>query len=65
MEGLNKGVAPAYNVFCLVLRFEANNSAKSFELIIDDSGNRRWLPGKAVAGKYNFAIPASAAKGDY
>jgi hypothetical protein len=65
MEWLNKGVAPAYNVFSLILRFEAKNPKNSFDLLIKDSGNKNWLPGKIEIEKYLFAIPSKAPKGQY
>jgi len=65
MEWLNKGVAPAYNVFGMILRFEAGDPVNSFDLIIKDSGNRKWLPGKIQAEKYRFTIPFEAPEGRY
>lgn len=65
IEWLNKGVAPAYNVFSMVLRFEAGKPENSFELIIKDSGNMKWLPDKIQPEKYLFTIPFEAPEGKY
>jgi hypothetical protein len=65
VEWLNKGVAPAYNVFSMVLRFEAGEPENSFDLIIQDSDNMKWLPGKIQVEKYVFTIPFEALKGHY
>lgn len=60
----NKGVAPAYNTFDLVLRFESSNSKDSFELTIN-SGNKYWLPGISKTEKYSIEIPLTSKKGNY
>jgi hypothetical protein len=65
VEWLNKGVAPAYNVFSMVLRFEARQPENSFDLIINDSDNMKWLPGKIQIEKHRFSIPFKAANGQY
>lgn len=62
---LNKGVAPAYNVFGMVLRFEAGQPENSFDLIIRDSDNMKWLPGKIQVEKYLFSIPFEVKNGQY
>jgi len=65
IEWLNKGVAPAYNVFSIVLRFEARKPENSFDLIIKDSDNIKWLPGKSQVEKYLFTVPFEVQKGKY
>lgn len=65
IEWLNKGVAPAYNVFSLILRFEAEKSENSFDLFLKDSDNKNWLPGKSKIEKYFFDIPAKTPKSKY
>jgi hypothetical protein len=65
MEWLNKGVAPAYNTFALALRFESENPANSFDLFLDDSGNKNWLPGINKIENYLIKIPPETTKGKY
>jgi hypothetical protein len=65
LEWYNKGVAPAYHVFSLTLKFEAAKPENSFELSLDDSGNKNWLPEKIKVEKYKFAIPPKTKKGQY
>jgi len=65
IEWLNKGVAPAYNVFSMVLRFESEKTENSFDLLLENSGNMNWLPGKFQVEKYLFAIPSKTQKGRY
>lgn len=60
----NKGVAPAYNAFDLILRFESENSKNSFDLEVN-SGNKNWLPGISKTEKYKIDIPSKAKKGNY
>lgn len=62
---LNKGIAPAYNVFRLVLRFESKDQNSTFELKPVDSGNKNWLPGIIKTEIYQFDIPTEVKKGDY
>ena len=62
---LNKGVAPAYHKFDLILRFESKNPKKSFDLLPVNSGNTNWLPGISKTEIYKIEIPAKAIKGSY
>lgn len=62
---LNKGIAPAYNVFGLILRFESKVQNNSFELKSVDSRNKTWLPGISKTENYQFDIPADAKMGEY
>jgi len=62
---LNKGVAPAYNTFDLIMRFESKDLKNSFDLPPVNSGNNNWLPGISKMEKYNIEIPATAKKGSY
>jgi hypothetical protein len=61
---LNKGVAPAYDDFNLVLRFESENPKNTFDVSIN-SGNKAWLPGLSKTEQYNIDIPSKAGKGIY
>ena len=65
IEWLNKGVAPAYKGFSMILRFEGGKPENSFDLLFEDSGNRNWLPDKSNMQKYRFMIPSNAQKGQY
>ena len=62
---LNKGVAPAYNAFNLILRFESKNPKNSFDILPVNSGNKNWLPGISKTEKYRIEIPSKAKKGSY
>lgn len=65
IEWLNKGVAPAYTIFGLILRFESENPGNSFDLLPVNSGNKNWLPGISKTEKYRIEIPPEAKKGSY
>ena len=65
VKWLNKGVAPAYNKFALVFRFEPVKGGSTFDVVIDDSGNKNWLPGKKQQELYKFELPAAFSKGEY
>lgn len=62
---MNKGIAPAYNAYELVLKFESENPDKSFILLPRDSGNKNWLPGISKTENYNFELPDQANEGSY
>ncbi len=62
---LNKGVAPAYQNFDLVFRFESDVPENSFETAPVASGNKKWLPGKVRQETYFPEIPATAKSGNY
>ena len=64
-EWLNKGVAPAYTAYELVLRLESENPEESFNLPPVNSGNLNWLPGIIQNEDYMVKLPAEAAGGDY
>ncbi|MBM4154564.1 MAG: DUF4832 domain-containing protein [Lentisphaerae bacterium] len=60
----NRGVAPAYRPYTLVLRLEG---PETFECA-QPSGNMRWMPeppGKTWSETYALALPASMKPGDY
>lgn len=63
IQWLNKGFAPAYKVFGLVLRLE--NSVEVFDIVIEDSGNMNWLPNKPFTQSYTIDVPQEIAKGDF
>lgn len=65
IEWLNKGVAPAYTMFGLTLRFESENPVNSFNLLIANSGNKNWLPEISQMENYRFKIPFETKRGKY
>lgn len=65
IEWLNKGVAPAYNQFSLILRFGSEDPKNTIDILVKDSGNMNWLPDKIVKEKYRITIPPEAHKGLY
>ncbi|MDR0287841.1 MAG: DUF4832 domain-containing protein [Clostridiales bacterium] len=62
---LNKGVAPAYNVYSLLLKFTHTKSGKETEIRIENSHNLNWLPNEEKDETYTFTIPSALEKGDY
>jgi hypothetical protein len=64
-DWLNKGVAPAYNDYAIILRFEPVSNGQVFDLIMDDSGNRNWLPGEKHKERYIMELPSTLEKGEY
>lgn len=65
IEWLNKGVAPAYNTYGLVVRFESETPQNSFTLQPIASGNKSWLPGISKTETYPIELPAGAKQGSY
>jgi len=65
MEWLNKGVAPAYHTFSLILRFETVTDSSIFDVVIEDSGNKNWLPDKKQKERYILDLPSALQKGEY
>jgi hypothetical protein len=61
---LNKGVAPAYDDYSIILRFRKSGS-EFFDVMIDKAGNRDWLPGKEADKRYEGKIPSDVAGGNY
>ena len=60
----NRGVAPAYHVYHLILRLQGPETI-DLEL---DSGNRRWVPkseGKTYSEDYEIDIPRTLKPGQY
>ncbi|MFW5832183.1 MAG: hypothetical protein ACOCVA_08005, partial [Prolixibacteraceae bacterium] len=57
IEWLNKGVAPAYNVYALKGKLIPDDkSAKTIEFEIKDSGNKNWMPGELNVEKYDAQL---------
>jgi len=62
----NKGVAPAYNSYSLILRIEeVNNKSNIYDITLYDSGNKNWLPGMIYSETYNFNLPSDIRNGNY
>lgn len=65
IEWLNKGVAPAYNVYALKVKLIPDEiSAKTIEFEIEDSGNNTWMPGEIKKENYNIEL-TDMAPGSY
>jgi len=65
IEWLNKGVAPAYNTFGLLIRLAGNENNQHTDMLIEDSGNKNWLPNSPIRAEYAFLLPKNMAKGNY
>lgn len=62
----NKGVAPAYNSYALILRLESVDDMNStYDIDLGDSGNKNWLPGTISEEEYSFTLPPEIKKGNY
>jgi len=65
MEWLNKGVSPAYTVYRLKGKLiPVDNSSKTINFEIEDSGNKKWMPGQTTVEKYSVKLPEKP-KGKY
>ncbi len=61
---MNKGVAPAYQGYSLVFRFDSKNG-DHWDVIIPDAGNRSWIPGEAHENSYTLKLPENMTTGKY
>lgn len=57
----NRGVAPAYRSYQLLIMLEG---PENIELTFD-SANRKWMPGKTQEERHTFTLPQSTKSGDY
>lgn len=65
MEWLNKGVAPAYTTYQLRGKLiPVNNSAKTIDFVVENSGNKNWMPGQTSTEKYAVTLSGKP-KGEY
>ena len=65
VEWLNKGVAPAYSTYELRGKLiPISKAGKQIDFLIEDSGNKSWMPGVLTIGKYNVLLD-KALKGKY
>lgn len=62
---LNRGVAPAYRGFSLVLNLESLDHCGSHKVLVPDAGNRKWLPGEPYHSTYTFDLPDNVSSGKY
>lgn len=62
---LNRGVAPAYTDFTLVIRFEKNGKKIFTDVPVYESGNRRWLTGIVSDESYSVTLPEDMLPGKY
>ena len=65
MEWLNKGVAPAYTSYQLRGKLiPVNNTSESIDFMVEDSGNKNWMPGRHSTEKYTVTLSGKP-KGEY
>lgn len=65
IEWLNKGVAPAYTAYQLKGKLiPADGNSESIEFKIEDSGNKKWMPGVVSIEKYTVTLSGKP-KGEY
>jgi hypothetical protein len=65
MEWLNKGVAPAYSVYQLKGKLiPTDKTAESIDFVVEDSGNKNWMPEQVTTEKYTLSLSAKP-KGEY
>jgi hypothetical protein len=62
---LNRGVAPAYSHFSLVLCLQNNEDGDPKRIVVDDAGNREWIPGKMIDATYSFKLSKTIENGTY
>lgn len=65
IEWMNNGVAPAYTPYQLRGKLIPKDSkSESIGFIIEDSGNKKWMPGMVSAEKYTVTLSGKP-KGEY
>ena len=65
IEWLNKGVAPAYSAYQLKGKLiPTDKAAESIDFVVEDSGNKNWMPGQVKTEKYTVTLSAKP-KGEY
>lgn len=65
IEWLNKGVAPAYSSYQLRVKLiPVNNDSGSIDFVVEDSGNKNWMPGHTSKEKYTLTFSVKP-KGEY
>lgn len=62
----NKGVAPAYHKYSLIVKLERKDSgSECCSQVFEDSGNMRWMPGETIEEVYDLNVPQSLTPGLY
>ncbi len=57
IEWLNKGVAPAYSSYQLRGKLiPTDKTAESIDFVIEDSGNKKWMPQQMITEKYTVKL---------
>lgn len=65
MEWLNKGVAPAYTTYQIRGKLiPVEKTFESIDFMIEDSGNKNWMPGHTSTEKYTVSLSGKP-KGEY
>jgi hypothetical protein len=64
IEWQNKGVAPAYSIYQLRGKLIGQQGSETIEFIIENSGNKNWMPGESYTEKYEVEIPGKP-EGEY
>lgn len=65
MEWLNKGVAPAYTTYQLRGKLiPSDKTSESIDFIVEDSGNKKWMPGQSITENYTVTISGKP-RGEY
>ena len=65
MEWLNKGVAPAYTTYHIRGKLiPVEKTSESIDFMIEDSGNKNWMPGQTSIEKYTVTLSGKP-KGEY
>ena len=62
---LNKGAAPAYKNFGMVVSFINKENSERSNILIPDVGNIQWLPDVPIKYSYTFEIPLNMPDGSY
>ena len=65
IEWLNKGIAPAYKPFGLLLRLSEIEKDQHTDVLIKDSGNESWLPDSPTGLEYTYHLPENMEEGNY
>ncbi len=65
LHWVNKGVAPAYFKYKLLLTLQGVKNKESYTIALQESDNRKWMPGEVSTEKYKIKVPASLKKQKY
>jgi hypothetical protein len=57
IEWLNRGIAPAYSTYQLKGKLSKEGTTKkAIEFMVEDSGNKNWMPGVVYLQKYSIKL---------